>query len=157
MDAFVIKSPSGALLPATGDDAEKISQLKIGELYEIEIIKRQNPLFRRRWFKLLHYAYDVWTETREPIIYNGEVIHPNFERFRKDITILAGFYVRTFNILGEPRLEAMSTAPGNMNAEQFEKLYDASIMVILNKVMNNTKLTPEMLKLTISNIMSYDK
>jgi len=106
---------------------------------------------------LLHYAYDVWTETREPIIYNGEVIHPNFERFRKDITILAGFYVRTFNILGEPRLEAMSTAPGNMNAEQFEKLYDASIMVILNKVMNNTKLTPEMLKLTISNIMSYDK
>ncbi len=156
MKAFIIKSPTGALLPATSVDAEQIAKLKNGEIYEIYLKKKRSNPYLRRWMKLLHYAYDIWCETREPVIHKGEVVQPNFDRFREDIIITAGFYECTFNINGELRLIAKSISFDKMEQDEFEKLYDASISVILSKVMNNTKMSPVDLKIAIDNILSYE-
>jgi hypothetical protein len=60
---------------------------------------------------------------------------PSFERFRKDVTILAGHHHPVVNLKGELRMEADSIAFGNMSEEEFEKLYNATLAVLVHKVM----------------------
>ena len=62
------------------------------------------------------------------------VVQKNAERFRKDITILAGYHEMTYRLNGDVRVEAKSISFGSMQEDEFEKLYSACIDVIINKV-----------------------
>jgi hypothetical protein len=49
-------------------------------------------------------------------------VQKNFDQFRKDLTILAGYYESTINLRGEVRLIAKSlnfSAMGQRNARRF--------------------------------------
>lgn len=57
------------------------------------------------------------------------------ERFRKDLIILAGFYEPTVNIRSEVRLEAKSISFAVMDEIEFERLYNATVDVILRRIL----------------------
>lgn len=63
---------------------------------------------------------------------------PERERFRKDVTIMAGFYHPVVNLKGEVRIEPESLKWASMSEETFTKLYDATIQVLLQKVFNGS-------------------
>jgi len=65
--------------------------------------------------------------------------HSQFDRFRKDLTILAGFYVQTVRLNGDVRIEAESLAFANMNQDRFESVYSALINAAIKHVFANTK------------------
>jgi hypothetical protein len=77
----------------------------------------------------------MWEEIGVRAEYKGEPVMPSFERFRKDVTILAGHHHPVVNLKGELRMEADSIAFGNMSEEEFEKLYNATLAVLVHKVM----------------------
>lgn len=137
MDAVLIRTQLG-LVP--GDDAtrEWFNKLKMGTTVHADARQLRNGAFFRKFWALLNLGYDYWSDAVETLEYKGQRVLPEFERFRKDVTILAGFYHSVVNIKGEVRIEADSLKWGSMSEETFTKLYDATIRVLLRKVFNGT-------------------
>lgn len=155
MDVLLKKTPQGALIPANDIEAEKLRKVKTGATVRSKITQMRNERFFNKWWALVKVGYDLWAEIAPQAEYRGQPVLPNFDRFRKDITILAGYHHAVFNVRGEMRLEADSIAWGQMNDETFEKLYQATITVILNKVLSGHGLDEKRLNEWVERVMDF--
>lgn len=139
MDLHLFKHPDGSLKPTTEADAEEIKKLSVGVQYNCKVTRERSPKFHRKWFALARVIYDAWKETLKPLEYKGAEVEPSFDKFRKDLTIMAGFYEATYNFRGEVQVQAKSISFANMDTEEFEKLYEATCNVGLKYVLKNYK------------------
>jgi hypothetical protein len=139
MEILLIKTPSG-FMPADDEAQEQCKKFRLGSLARLDVVQMRNGAFFRKWWALVKLGYDYFTDTCEMQEYKGHPIKPEFDRFRKDVTILAGFYRPVWNVNGEMRIEAESLAWANMTEERFEKLYSATIDVLLKKVFNGKRM-----------------
>lgn len=135
MELFFQKGATG-LLPACEEATDWLRKKKLGATIVVEPHEMRNGKFFRKWWALVKLGYDYWSECAATIEYKGERVLPEFERFRKDVTILAGFYRPVVNLKGEVRIEPESLQWAKMTEERFTKLYDATIQVLLQKVFN---------------------
>lgn len=138
MQLHVIKRPDGALIPALEHDREKLSTIKIGQPCRIELKRQRNYTFHKKYFALLEFAFDQWNppEHGEGSAWKERItINRNFDRFRKDIIILAGYYEATYRLNGDVRIEAKSISFASMSQDEFEELYNATLTVIVEKVL----------------------
>lgn len=149
------KTPQGALIPAMEDEAEKLRRFKIGETVRCQVAQIRNYEYHKKWFSLIKFAFDTWTETAPEREYHGQQVQPNFDRFRRDITILAGFFTPVFAVNGEVRLEAHSISFANMDQETFENLFSKTIDVILQKILPAGRYTEAELRNAVDEVMSY--
>lgn len=132
------KTSSGALLPATAEDADKVAKLKNGQVIRAEWKKQRNYRFHKKWWSLVEFAFDNWEPAENDTdMVNGQMPEKNIDRFRKDIIILTGRYDATHRLDGSVRIEAKSISFANMDDEEFEKLYSDTINVILKRVLKN--------------------
>ena len=99
----------------------------------------RNGKFHRKYFALLNLGFDSWEPDRKHKSYKGREVAKNFERFREDITILAGYYFQTFDLQGRMVLKAQSISFANMDDVEFERLYSAVVDVLLREVCKNYK------------------
>lgn len=162
---FVTKvktATSWALLPAHQQDEDEIKKLPNGQPVRCKVTRIRNVDHHRKYFALLNYAFDVW-EPGNSIMENavsmkvmsGELeIEKNFDRFRKDIAILAGFYIATYRTDNTARIEAKSISFANMDQDEFEKLYDKTIDVIIKHVLRN--YTGDELRAVVEQIQEFD-
>lgn len=114
---------------------QTIKGLEPGEIVKITFKKVRNGKYHRKFFALLNFAYDAWEPDRQRKTYKGVPVTKNFERFRSDVTIQAGFYTQTFDLDGNMRLEAQSISFAAMDDLEFERVYSAVSDVILQKVL----------------------
>lgn len=135
MDLLFQKSATG-LLPACEEAAEWLRKKKLGATIMVEPREMRNGAYFRKWWALVKFGYDHWSECVATIEYNGQPVLPDFERFRKDVTISAGFYHPVVNLKGELRIEAESLKWASMTEERFDQLYSATIQVMLRRVFN---------------------
>lgn len=135
MDALLIRGEAG-LVPADDDTREWFGRLKLGSTIHAEARQMRNGAFFRKWWALVKLGYDYWSENVETLEYQGEKVLPEFDRFRRDVTITAGFYHPVVNLKGEIRIEAESLRWSSMSEERFAQLYDATINVLLRRVFN---------------------
>ena len=133
---LLFRKGQGTLLPACDEAEEWLRKKKLGALILVEPREMRNGGFFRKWWALVKLGFDYWSETAITMEYKGQKVLPEFERFRKDITILAGFYRPVVNLKGEMRIEAESLKWASMNEERFTQLYDATIQVLLRQVFN---------------------
>ena len=154
-ELLMIRQPGGLLQPATDEDAELLRKIKAGTTVRVEVKQIRNVKFLRKWFTLAHYAFDIWSETVEPMEYKGQPVMPEFERFRKDLIILCGHFDAVYNVRGEVRLEAKSISFAGMSEETFEKLYSKTIDVILAKIVGGTRMTEDQLRNHVDNVLRY--
>ena len=155
MELLLTKTASGALVPVDDEQAEKLRKVKLGQVVRCEITQMRNGGFHRKWFSLARLAFDLWSETMPAQEYNGRPVMPNFDRFRRDLTILAGHAHPVWNVRGELRVEADSLKWAEMDEETFEKLFSATIDVILRSVLPNSGLTPERLRQMAERVVEY--
>lgn len=139
MEILLIRTPSG-FMPADDEAQDQIKKFRLGSLAKLDVVQMRNGAFFRKWWALVKLGYDYFIDTCETQEFKGQQVRPEFERFRKDITILAGFYRPVWNVNGEMRIEAESLAWANMTEERFDKLYNATIEVLLNKVFNGKRM-----------------
>jgi hypothetical protein len=135
MELFFTKS-QGGLIPACDEASEWLRHKKLGATILVEPREPRNGEWFRKWFALLKVGFDYWSEHAQTIEYKGIAVLPDFDRFRKDVTIMAGFYRPVVNLKGETRLEPESLAWASMTEERFAQLYDATINVLLQRVFN---------------------
>ncbi len=133
-----LKKVGVQMIPADPDTTDYLNKLKMGEVVIADFKKPRNYNFHKKYFALIKYSFDNW----EPIAledskWEGVVPEKSFERFRKDLIILAGRYNAVYRIDGSLRIEAQSISFAKMDSNGFAELYDATINVILNKILTN--------------------
>lgn len=151
----LLRTASGAFIPATEEDGDLAKRFKVGEVCRMELRQMRNGQFFRKWWALAKLAFDMWAETLPAQQYHGRDVLPDFDRFRRDLTIMAGFFRPVWNARGELRVEAESIAFGSMTEERFEQLYSATITVILQKILPNRGLTEESLREWALRVLEY--
>lgn len=151
---MLTKTLSGALIPLDPEN-EQFKRFKSGSIIRCEVKEMRNGKFFRKWFALVKIAFDMWTEVGHTLKYKGESVLPNFDRFRKDITVLAGYYEATYNVKGEIRLEPKSLKWSNMTEMEFGELYKKTVTVILEKIIPNRGLTPEELDDWVERVLNF--
>ena len=131
---------------------KRMAGMQPGDLINVDVSFPRNPKFHRKFFALLQVGFEAWEPAFEVRV-GGEPVGKNFERFRKDVTILAGFYEPAFSLDGTLELEAKSIAFANMDDAEFEKVYSAVANVLLSKVLRN--YTREDLDNHVNRIMDF--
>lgn len=130
------KLPNGTLAPNDDEAQDCLRKLKVGQDVQVRVTRTRNYMFHRKWFALLQFAFDQWTphavQTR-----HGVTPEKSMDRFRKDVTILAGFYEATYRLNGDIRIEAKSISFASMSQEEFEELYSKSIDVLLKLILRD--------------------
>lgn len=112
----------------------RLIKLSPGELAQVEITIPRNPKFHRKFFALLNLGFDAW-EPPCNMFYDELLVTKNFEQFREDITIAAGYYEVTHDLHGNLKLRAKSISFSNMDDTEFEKVYSAVADVLLRDVL----------------------
>jgi hypothetical protein len=154
-DVLMLKTPAGALAPMDEAAREFLSKFKSGQPVRATVKRARNVLFHRKVFSLFKLAFDTWEPEAQE--YKGEAVEKDFDRFRRDLTILAGFYKATYNIRGEVRLEAESLSFASMDDERFEQVFKAVLNVVWKKVLKDHGYrNPDDVERVIEELLRYD-
>lgn len=115
----------------------KLLSAEPGELLDITYTFPRNPKFHRKFFALITVGFEGWdpAKGRKRLKHHGQTILKDLDAFRKDLIILAGFYVARYTIDGKLELDAKSMAFANMDEMEFDDLYQKVLTVLLEKVL----------------------
>ncbi|WP_230580041.1 DUF1367 family protein, partial [Xenorhabdus bovienii] len=128
----MVKSPGGVFVPAFEHDLPRLTKFKNGEMYTANIKLTRHPAFHRKMFAFFKFCFEHWSADKAGLDCMDE--YSQFTRFRKDLTILAGFYEQTFRLNGELRTEAKSLSYGEMEPDEFERCYNAMINAAMKHI-----------------------
>lgn len=132
MKIDVIKEPGGIFRAASDMDFESTTGFKTGEMYTIEIKNSRNPQHHRKGMAFLRYCFEHWAGGHE---FQDE--STQFDSFRKQLTISAGYYEQVFSInKADFVLEAKSLSFNAMAQDEFEDCYQALIQAAMSNIFN---------------------
>lgn len=151
MAEIMLTKVSQGFIPAFESDREAMARIKQGAIVRCAIVQPRNVKFHRKFFALLNLAFDSWEPPDAE--FRGMPVQKNFDRFRKDVVIAAGWYDVVANLKGEVRAEARSISFAKMDEEEFSRLYNAVANVILQKVLTN--YTRDDLDRVVEQILSF--
>ena len=137
MQIQMIKQPGGLLLPASDGDAERLERFKSGAIYPVEIRQVRNPAFHGKVFAFMQFCFEHWSADQTDVRFKPNAAQ--FETFRKNLMVLAGYKDITFTMDGRLRVEAQSLAYSAMEQTEFEECYSAMINAALVHVFGNTQ------------------
>ena len=154
MDGNFIKAGAG-LVPSDELTREWFAKLKPGSGVAAECRQPRNKWMHDKWFALVHLAFDYWSETATPVEYKGQQVSPDFERFRKDVTVLAGKFHYVTNLRGEVRAEADSISFGSMSQETFDELYGQTLSVLMTRVFTGPQWSEARVQEVVGQVASF--
>ena len=137
MQIDLVKHPGGVFSPVNDRDIERLHRFKNGDTYTADIKLPRNPRVHRKVMAFFGFCFSHWCAERAGLGSADETTQ--FNRFRKDLTILAGFYDTVTNIRGEVRAEAKSLAYAQMEQEEFERCYSSLINAAIKHVFAGTR------------------
>jgi len=154
MEVLMTKSPSGALLPASDEELEKLSRFKTGETIKGNFTVQRNSAFHRKAFSLLQLCYEKFCDSVVAAEYKGIPAKPSFDTYREQFVILSGHYDVTFDIKGQIRLKAKSLSFAKCSQEEFEVIYSDLINCALKHVYDKS-MTEKQLRDLVEQILRY--
>lgn len=143
MEITLVKTPNG-VRGWTEDDQRNwkkfstwLKKLQAGEFAHFTWTRPRNYKFLQKFMVMVKVGFDAWEPRRKS--WKGLPVQKNFDRFRKDATIAAGFYEIVATSAGGVRHEAKSLSFANMEEEEFERVYTAVADVLLQNVLKRYK------------------
>lgn len=136
MEILLTKGPEGILFPSDETEAEKVKTFAMGEIVRAEVKRMRNPMFHRKFMAMLRIGFDAF-EVPEGTEYKGYPVQKEFEQFREDVTIAAGYCNVFYRIDGSYRVKAKSISFAKMKQDEFEQLYSNVANVLLQKILKN--------------------
>lgn len=128
---------------------------KPGTIVTADVKVPRNPKFLKKYMALLRLGFEAWEPPAEHQ-YKGKPIEKDFDRYRHDVAILAGYYTPVWNLKGEMRIEPKSIAFDAMPEEEFDALYSATINVLLKQVLGSQGYTAEEVDRQVEQILRFD-
>ena len=151
MKIYLTKTQAG-FVPADPDTETWYRKRKFGEVVEGNYTAIHNYEFFKKYFALLRIGFDNWTPAKINSKYG--IPAKNFERFRKDVAILCGFYEIVIRLDGTAKPEALSISFAKMEEEEFQKLYSQTIDVFLERIYDKN-MTAEELDETVNKYLGF--
>ena len=134
--------------------AEKIhKRTKLGGTIHAPFKQMRNAAFHRKLFALFNLAYEYW-EPGEVSSRHGNP-EKNFDRFRKDLVILAGHYHSVIRLDGTVRIAPDSLSFGNMNQETFNDLYQNILDVIMKRIPVLNELNEDEIEDLVNKVLEF--
>ena len=143
MDLQMMKMPGGVLIPAFETEEERLQKFRNNLIYPIQIVQSRNPDFHGKVFAFLQFCFNYWSGEQTDMRFKPNAAQ--FDTFRRNLMVLAGYKDITFTMDGRLRVEAKSLAYSAMEQSEFEECYSAMINAALVHVFGNTK-DPAVLK-----------
>ena len=152
MHIQLTKTLSG-LIPADPKTDAWYQKIKLAANVHGDIKLMRNAAFHRKLFALFNLSFDYW----EPGEINSKygVPEKNFDRFRKDLTILAGHYHIVIRLDGTTRIEADSLAFGSVDQETFNNLYSNILDAILKSIPKMNEWGEEKVNETVEKVLEF--
>lgn len=138
MDQLTLfKKIDGALYPYDDDAIEMMQKVGFGDVVKCQVRRCRNYQHHKKFMALMRYAFDRFEP--EPLMYKGVQAEKSFDRFRKDMMIVAGYYDPTFDIKGNLRLEAKSISFDSMASDEFDRVYSDMLDAVIARVLTDHK------------------
>lgn len=131
MELYLEKTIHG-FSPADEHAKEGMAKFKLGTMVKCKITRKNNPAFHRKMMALFNVGFEYWVPGEIDCKFGTP--EKNFDRFRKDMTILAGYYEIHHRIDGTFRVEAKSLSFDSMEPEEREALFSDLINVLLKNI-----------------------
>jgi len=144
MKVNVVKTANGKLWPAEQEDEEKLRNMKVAEVYEVDIKVNQNYQLHKKIFAFFkfctqHYYGDMDVTTEQ------------VEFTREKLLMSAGYVKQVFYPDGQRfELKPMSMSYAKMSPEERSECYKRLINTALKRVFNNN-----IDKVTENQLMSF--
>jgi hypothetical protein len=134
MKINMMKSYGGVFIPADDTEHEKTTKFKNNEMYEIDIKLSRNPKFHGKVFVFFNFCFSYWSGHNKFMDDSAQK-----DEFRKQLTILAGYYTECYNLQGDLIIRAESLSFASMSQERFEQVYSALINAALTHIFADCK------------------
>jgi hypothetical protein len=146
MKIRVYKLPNGDLRCVDDDSRETVKGWRAGDIIEVEARRPRSQQFHRLYFGLLSMVYEnsEWCEER----------WPTFERFREAIQMQAGCFREMKSVKGTTLYVPASVAFHKMDSDEFGKLFDRVVNIVLEYVPEFDGVGPDDL---VQMVMEYQR
>ena len=138
---FMLKDLEQRLVPDDDEARKYLKRLKPGEPVLVSVKKPRNIQFHRKYFSLLNLAF------------SNQDVYDDFEAFRKEVAMRAGFWQEHIHVTGAISYTAKSIAFHAMDELEFADLYQKSIDAIIAYFMPDTD--PEQLAQAVEEIVGF--
>jgi hypothetical protein len=157
VELWLRKNNEGALVAADDPSEKYVAKLKRGAMVRGDFKLPNNGGFHRKLMALYRLLFEHFEDRYDgSITHRGEAVKADFDRFREDLTIVAGHYEKTYSIDGELRLIAKSLSFGKMDEAERERVYSDLISAGLKRVLDRN-WTEEKLRNAVDQIMEFDR
>ena len=138
MKVMLVKQPGGVLTPASDIEADRLTRLKNGITYEVDLKagEKRNRGFHGKVFAFMTWCFQYWSAENTDAKFCTE--QAQFDYFRKSLTKLAGYYDFVTDLQGNTMIEVRSLAYDSMSQEEFESFFNAIINAAIQHVFANT-------------------
>lgn len=142
MKAVFAKGRGNVLIPADPEAEKLLKRIALGDGISVEAKKFNDIRFHRKLFALLNLAFDIWEPDDMPEV-RGQKVAKNFDRFRKDVTILAGHYTVLHRLDGSVYLEADSLSFAKCDDHKKNDVYRSILNVVWERVLKHANFRDE--------------
>lgn len=112
-------------------DFEEKRKLKPGEIYEAEIRRPRNIKFMRKYFALIHLAWEYQTDVVRKGCFNDSI-----DSFRHTILLNTGFCERIYSYARQEYVDIpKSIAFAKMSEEEFGGVYESTLTFIVQHLL----------------------
>ena len=129
------KQRGGLLAPASDLEEERMARFKTGEIYPVDIKLKRNNKFHGKVFLFFTFCFEEYYHSTNRSEFHD--LAKQFDTFRKELTIIAGYHDETYFMNGSVCIEAQSLAFNKMDQEQFEQCYTALINAASKHIFKN--------------------
>jgi hypothetical protein len=150
MEVLLTKQPGGALIAMDEGQADMMKKWPANTVVRCKLSRVRSPRFHRKFFAMITHGFEAFESITE---YQGNRVEKNFDAFRDDVIILAGFFVATQRPDGVVRLRAKSISFASMDEDEFADLYGKVAQVILDRVL--TKYTRADLDKVVERLVGF--
>ena len=141
--------------PADEKSKQFLASLKADVGITVEIKRFSNIKLHRKLFTLLNFAFELWEP--KTILYKGIPVQKDFNRFRKDMVIAAGFYTPYFDAKGRCILEADSLSFAECDDVKKVAVYKGVLNATWAFINDNYHLEPEEMENLCQELLRFDR
>ena len=115
---FNVVNTIQGLVPCDDNDFDVKKRLKIGETYEVSVVRFRNYQFHKKYFAMINCAWEYLDERQTRFFRSKEV-------FRKTMEVSAGHCEKIYSVRMKSWIDIpKSIAFNKMSATEFEDLYN---------------------------------
>lgn len=151
MKLYLTKTQIG-LVTADEIAAEALDKYRNGTVLLCEIVQPRNYKFHKKFFALLNLGFQYWKPAEVDSKFGAP--EKNFDTFREQVVIMAGFYHMVVTLRGEARAKADSISFANMSEDKFQDLYNKVLNVLL-KIIFIGYTDEQVIKMAEEQILSF--